>query len=76
MLPLFLIPLFVTAQRFQFVSVYKGEAEKVYMAKKSEAEAEAKYYAGLGIAKQHAKHVWYHRKGGDGDHGHSVLQHH
>lgn len=41
-----------TAQRIQLASVYKGEAEKVLMVKKAEAEAEAKYLAGVGVAKQ------------------------
>ncbi|KAG6494916.1 hypersensitive-induced response protein 4-like [Zingiber officinale] len=40
------------AQRMQLASVYKGEAEKVLMVKKAEAEAEAKYLAGVGVAKQ------------------------
>ncbi|CAL9081755.1 unnamed protein product [Musa acuminata var. zebrina] len=40
------------AQRLQLASVYKGEAEKVLMVKKAEAEAEAKYLSGVGIAKQ------------------------
>ncbi|KAJ8498181.1 hypothetical protein OPV22_008733 [Ensete ventricosum] len=41
-----------TAQRLQLASVYKGEAEKVLMVKKAEAEAEAKYLSGVGVAKQ------------------------
>jgi len=40
------------AQRLQLASVYKGEAEKVLLVKKAEAEAEAKYLSGVGIAKQ------------------------
>ncbi|KAK3403750.1 hypersensitive-induced response protein 4 [Eucalyptus grandis] len=40
------------AQRLQLASVYKGEAEKVLMVKKAEAEAEAKYLGGVGVAKQ------------------------
>lgn len=40
------------AQRIQLASVYKGEAEKVLMVKKAEAEAEAKYLSGVGVAKQ------------------------
>ncbi|OAY69179.1 hypersensitive-induced response protein 4 [Ananas comosus] len=40
------------AQRLQLASVYKGEAEKVLLVKKAEAEAEAKYLAGVGVAKQ------------------------
>ncbi|CAD6340415.1 unnamed protein product [Miscanthus lutarioriparius] len=40
------------AQRLQLASVYKGEAEKILMVKKAEAEAEAKYLSGVGIAKQ------------------------
>ncbi|URD76552.1 hypersensitive-induced reaction protein 4 [Musa troglodytarum] len=43
---------FITAQRLQLASVYKGEAEKVLMVKKAEAEAEAKYLSGVGVAKQ------------------------
>nr|TKW30057.1 hypothetical protein SEVIR_2G009220v2 [Setaria viridis] len=41
-----------TAQRLQLASVYKGEAEKILLVKKAEAEAEAKYLSGVGIAKQ------------------------
>ncbi|XP_062227961.1 hypersensitive-induced response protein 4-like [Phragmites australis] len=40
------------AQRLQLASVYKGEAEKIFLVKKAEAEAEAKYLSGVGIAKQ------------------------
>ncbi|XP_010255637.1 PREDICTED: hypersensitive-induced response protein 4-like [Nelumbo nucifera] len=40
------------AQRLQLASVYKGEAEKVFLVKKAEAEAEAKYLGGLGVARQ------------------------
>ncbi|CAL1371511.1 unnamed protein product [Linum trigynum] len=40
------------AQRLQLASVYKGEAEKILMVKKAEAEAEAKYLGGVGVAKQ------------------------
>ncbi|XP_020274988.1 hypersensitive-induced response protein 4 [Asparagus officinalis] len=40
------------AQRLQLASVYKGEAEKVLMVKRAEAEAEAKYLGGVGVAKQ------------------------
>lgn len=40
------------AQRLQLASVYKGEAEKILLIKKAEAEAEAKYLGGVGIAKQ------------------------
>ncbi|OWM75673.1 hypersensitive-induced response protein 4 [Punica granatum] len=40
------------AQRLQLASVYKGEAEKVLLVKKAEAEAEAKYLGGVGVAKQ------------------------
>ncbi|GJN29731.1 hypothetical protein PR202_gb18049 [Eleusine coracana subsp. coracana] len=40
------------AQRLQLASVYKGEAEKILLVKKAEAEAEAKYLSGVGIAKQ------------------------
>ncbi|KAJ9164084.1 hypothetical protein P3X46_023699 [Hevea brasiliensis] len=40
------------AQRLQLASVYKGEAEKVLQVKKAEADAEAKYLGGVGVAKQ------------------------
>ncbi|XP_023522324.1 hypersensitive-induced response protein 4-like [Cucurbita pepo subsp. pepo] len=40
------------AQRLQLASVYKGEAEKVLVVKKAEAEAEAKYLGGVGVARQ------------------------
>ncbi|KAJ0968739.1 hypothetical protein J5N97_021616 [Dioscorea zingiberensis] len=40
------------AQRLQLASVYKGEAEKILMVKRAEAEAEAKYLGGLGVARQ------------------------
>ncbi|KAF5743588.1 hypersensitive-induced response protein 4 [Tripterygium wilfordii] len=40
------------AQRLQLASVYKGEADKVLQVKKAEAEAEAKYLGGVGVAKQ------------------------
>ncbi|KAG0472813.1 hypothetical protein HPP92_014277 [Vanilla planifolia] len=40
------------AQRLQLASVYRGEAEKIRLIKKAEAEAEAKYLGGVGIAKQ------------------------
>ncbi|KAI4351894.1 hypothetical protein L6164_006198 [Bauhinia variegata] len=36
----------------QLASVYKGEAEKVLLVKKAEADAEAKYLGGLGVARQ------------------------
>lgn len=42
----------IAAQRLQLASVYKGEAEKVLLVKKAEAEAEAKYLGGVGVAKQ------------------------
>lgn len=32
--------------------MYKGEAEKILLVKKAEAEAEAKYLGGVGVAKQ------------------------
>lgn len=32
--------------------MYKGEAEKVLLVKKAEAEAEAKHLSGVGVAKQ------------------------
>uniref|UniRef100_A0A5B6YVH0 Putative hypersensitive-induced response protein 4 n=1 Tax=Davidia involucrata TaxID=16924 RepID=A0A5B6YVH0_DAVIN len=40
------------AQRLQLASVYKGEAEKVFQVKKAEADAEAKYLGGVGVARQ------------------------
>ncbi|CAK9311217.1 unnamed protein product [Citrullus colocynthis] len=40
------------AQRLQLASVYKGEAEKILQIKKAEAEAEAKYLGGVGVARQ------------------------
>lgn len=40
------------AQRLQLASVYKGEAEKIFMVKKAEAEAESKYLGGVGVARQ------------------------
>ncbi|XP_057477021.1 protein PPLZ12-like [Actinidia eriantha] len=40
------------AQRLQLASVYKGEAEKIFLVKKAEAEAEAKYLGGVGVARQ------------------------
>lgn len=40
------------AQRLQLASVYKGEAEKILQVKKAEGEAEAKYLAGVGVARQ------------------------
>ncbi|XP_058104644.1 protein PPLZ12 isoform X2 [Magnolia sinica] len=40
------------AQRLQLASVYKGESEKVLLVKRAEAEAEAKYLAGIGVARQ------------------------
>ncbi|KAL6321053.1 hypothetical protein AAG906_012038 [Vitis piasezkii] len=40
------------AQRLQLANVYKGEAEKILLVKKAEAEAEAKYLGGVGVAKQ------------------------
>ncbi|KAF8732812.1 hypothetical protein HU200_015154 [Digitaria exilis] len=42
----------ITAQRLQLASIYKGEAEKILLVKKAEAEAEAEYLSGVGIAKQ------------------------
>ena len=41
-----------TAQRLQLASVYKGEADKILQVKKAEAEAEAKYLGGVGVARQ------------------------
>ncbi|KAF8413043.1 hypothetical protein HHK36_001017 [Tetracentron sinense] len=40
------------AQRLQLACVYKGEAEKVLQVKRAEAEAEAKYLGGVGVARQ------------------------
>ncbi|XP_073016158.1 protein PPLZ12-like [Primulina eburnea] len=40
------------AQRMQLASVYKGEAEKILQVKKAEADAEAKYLGGIGVARQ------------------------
>ncbi|KAK8965372.1 Hypersensitive-induced response protein 4 [Platanthera guangdongensis] len=40
------------AQRLQLASVHRGEAEKILLVKKAEAEAESKYLGGVGIAKQ------------------------
>ncbi|XP_074291386.1 hypersensitive-induced response protein 4 [Silene latifolia] len=40
------------AQRLQLASVYKGEAEKILLIKKAEAEAESKYLGGVGVARQ------------------------
>ncbi|XP_075502441.1 protein PPLZ12 [Primulina tabacum] len=40
------------AQRMQLASVYKGEAEKILQVKKAEADAEAKYLGGVGVARQ------------------------
>jgi regulator of protease activity HflC (stomatin/prohibitin superfamily) len=40
------------AQRLQLANVYKGEAEKTLLVKKAEAEAEAKYLGGVGVARQ------------------------
>ncbi|KAI9161009.1 hypothetical protein LWI28_013594 [Acer negundo] len=42
----------LAAQRLQLASVYKGEAEKILLVKKAEAEAEAKYLGGVGVARQ------------------------
>ncbi|CAJ1952501.1 unnamed protein product [Sphenostylis stenocarpa] len=40
------------AQRMQLASEYKGEAEKILLVKKAEAEAQAKYLGGVGVARQ------------------------
>ncbi|KAA3455813.1 somatic embryogenesis receptor kinase 5 [Gossypium australe] len=40
------------AQRLQLASVYKGDAEKILQVKRAEAEAEAKYLGGVGVARQ------------------------
>lgn len=47
-----IIIVFITAQRLQLASVYKGEAEKILQVKRAEAEAEAKYLGGVGVARQ------------------------
>lgn len=47
-----LFNLFITAQRLQLASVYKGEAEKILQVKKAEGEAESKYLGGVGVARQ------------------------
>ncbi|KAJ1291947.1 hypothetical protein BS78_02G355200 [Paspalum vaginatum] len=80
----------VTAQRLQLASLYKGEAEKIVLVKKAEAEAEAKYVSGVGIAKQRqaitdglrehpellALGARHQCKRSHGfDHGHAVLRH-
>lgn len=43
---------FFTAQRMLIASEYKGDAEKVLLVKKAEAEAESKYLGGVGVARQ------------------------
>ncbi|CAA6656237.1 unnamed protein product [Spirodela intermedia] len=40
------------AQRLRQASIFKGEAEKILMVKRAEAEAEAKYLGGIGVARQ------------------------
>ncbi|XP_047322284.1 hypersensitive-induced response protein 4-like [Impatiens glandulifera] len=40
------------AQKLQLASVYRGEAEKIMLVKKAEADAEAKYLGGVGVARQ------------------------
>ncbi|KAE9451658.1 hypothetical protein C3L33_16472, partial [Rhododendron williamsianum] len=40
------------ASRLQLASVFKGEAEKILLVKKAEADAEAKYLGGVGMARQ------------------------
>ncbi|KAJ0100026.1 hypothetical protein Patl1_19950 [Pistacia atlantica] len=40
------------AQRLKLASVYKGEAEKILQVKRAEAEAEAKFLGGVGVARQ------------------------
>ncbi|KAI8540306.1 hypothetical protein RHMOL_Rhmol09G0252600 [Rhododendron molle] len=40
------------AQRLQLANVFKGEAEKILQVKKAEADAEAKYLGGVGMARQ------------------------
>nr|AFK35333.1 unknown [Lotus japonicus] len=40
------------AQRMLLASEFKGDAEKVLLVKKAEAEAEAKYLGGVGVARQ------------------------
>jgi len=40
------------AQRLQLASVFRGEADKILQVKGAEADAEAKYLAGVGVARQ------------------------
>eukprot|EP00249_Psilotum_nudum_P027562 c35393_g1_i1 orf=262-1131(-) len=40
------------AERLRVASEYKGDAEKILRVKRAEAEAEAKYLAGIGVARQ------------------------
>ncbi|XP_058181710.1 hypersensitive-induced response protein 4-like [Rhododendron vialii] len=40
------------AQRLQLANVFKGEGEKILQVKKAEADAEAKYLGGVGMARQ------------------------
>ncbi|XP_047327956.1 protein PPLZ12-like [Impatiens glandulifera] len=40
------------AQKLQLASVYRAEAEKILLVKKAEADAEAKYLGGVGVARQ------------------------
>lgn len=40
------------AQRLQLASVFRGEADKILQVKRAEADAEAKYLAGVGVARQ------------------------
>uniref|UniRef100_A0A0C9S651 TSA: Wollemia nobilis Ref_Wollemi_Transcript_15524_1472 transcribed RNA sequence n=1 Tax=Wollemia nobilis TaxID=56998 RepID=A0A0C9S651_9CONI len=40
------------AQRLQLASVFRGEADKVLQVKKAEGDAEAKFLAGVGVARQ------------------------
>ena len=41
-----------SCQSLLVYTVYKGEAEKVLQVKRAEAEAEAKYLGGVGVARQ------------------------
>lgn len=40
------------AQRLQLASVFRGKADKILQVKKAEGDAEAKYLAGVGVARQ------------------------
>ena len=40
------------AQRLRMASEFKGESEKILQVKRAEADAESKYLAGVGVARQ------------------------